>query len=174
MLKTKFFKLLTTAAIVATMAVPVMAEGETSNVNSYTAAGTGESKVTYTQESAFTVTIPKNIALQSDKQASYEVSVIGDIQGNQKVEVKPAESFMLKDSHGKTDVTATVTQSKTSFASDEIKDSEHPAKTTGTISAPGLTSGDWSGQLNFTVGINSTTNNNEGIITTEPEVNNRG
>lgn len=124
MLKTKIFKLLTTAAIVATMAVPVMAEGETSNVNSYTEAGTGHSTVTYTQESTFTVTIPKNIALQSDKQASYEVSVTGDIQGNQKVEVTPATSFTLSDSHGKNDVTASVSQKKTLFASDEIKDSE--------------------------------------------------
>lgn len=159
MLKTKFFKLLTTAAIVATMAVPVMAEGETTNVNSYTEAGTGHSTVTYTQESTFTVTIPKNIALESSKEATYEVSVAGDIQGNQEVKVTPATSFTLSDSHGKTDVTATVTQSKTSFASDEIKDSANPAKTTGTISAQNLTSGDWSGQLNFTVGINSTTNN---------------
>lgn len=115
-----------------------------------TTAGSQEATVTYKQESAFTVTIPKEITLSSDKTASYNVKVQGDISGNETITVTPDATVTLSDANGKTDVTGNITQAVTSFASTDVNTVEG-ASTTGSITANDLTAGSWSGQFNFTI-----------------------
>lgn len=56
----------------------------------------------------------------------------------------------MKDAKGKSDVTATITQTKTEFNSTEVNQADG-ASTTGTVSAPDLTAGSWAGALNFAI-----------------------
>ena len=154
MLKTKFLKLLATVAIVTSMAVPVMA-AESTEVNQYKLATTGESKVKYSLASTFTVSIPKTITLDTDhKTSTYTVKVKGDIYGNQKVTVIPTATFSLNDANGKRAVDATVKQDKKEFSVSEI--AGDGISTTGTITANGLSAGEWSGALNFTIATPNT------------------
>ncbi len=50
-------------------------------------------KVTYQQSSSYTVTIPKAIALGTNKQAAYSVMVAGNIDANQRVYVAPVDGI---------------------------------------------------------------------------------
>ena len=113
--------------------------------------GTQSATLSYDQDSSFTVTIPKTIALGSAKSATYNVNVKGDINANDVITVIPDSSIVMKDSKGKSDVSATITQEKTEFLQTEIVDDGND--TTGNISASKLTAGDWSGTLNFAINI---------------------
>ena len=157
MRKLKQISATTLAAIsmAATLVSPAFAETtgvtETQTINSATS---GSATVTYTQESSFTVSIPKKIELDgTTKSAEYTVKVKGDISNNEKVTVAPNSTFNLSDSHGKADVEATVTQTTQDFMPSGIN-SENGAETTGEISATALTAGDWTGQLNFDIALN--------------------
>ena len=120
------------------------------DVQTTTEAGTKQTTVTYTQDSSFTVTIPKNIALNTSKEATYDVKVQGDIKGNEAITVTPDSTVAMKDAKGKSDVTATITQTKTEFNSTEVNQADG-ASTTGTVSAPDLTAGSWAGALNLAI-----------------------
>lgn len=155
-------------SMAATLVTPAFAETpetpETSTtweITNDSVDKTAETKVTYTQESTFTVVIPKAIVLDGTaKSAGYTISVYGDISGNENVTVTPSEKFNLKDAHGKTDVEASVEQEKTAFTADEVnakapdENSKDGANTTGSISAASLTAGDWSGTFNFDIALN--------------------
>lgn len=115
-------------------------------------SGAQSTTVKYEQSSTFTVTIPKSIALGTNKSARYEVKAQGDIAGNESILVVPDETVTLSDKDGKDDVDCAVTQKKTKFAYNEISD-PNGANTNGEIAGEELTSGDWSGNLNFTITI---------------------
>lgn len=109
-------------------------------------------KVTYQQSSSYTVTIPKTIALGSEKQATYSVKVSGEIGSNQRVYVAPVDGiadsenldFHMSDLSGKkADVVATVTQSKTYWSSENVANAYE--ETNNSVSAPDLTAGTWEG-----------------------------
>lgn len=121
--------------------------GWTTEENSYE-----DIKVTYQHSSSYAVTIPKTIALDSKKQATYSVKVTGDIDANQRVYVAPVDGiadsenldFYMKDLSGKkADVAATVTHSKTYWSSEDVTDSYE--ETQNCVSAPDLTAGTWEG-----------------------------
>ena len=124
----------------------------------------------------FAVTIPKLIVLSGkDKTASYKVTVSGDIAGESSVNVVPDDGFTLYEESGnKDDVDATISQDKTKWsviAGDSTSDDDklkvdhiEYTEATGTISAPGLTAGAWSGEFNFNINLNTvlgTTNDAE-------------
>lgn len=109
-------------------------------------------KVTYQQSSSYTVTIPKTIALGSEKQAAYSVKVSGDIDANQRVYVAPVDGiadsenldFYMSDLSGKkANAVATVTQSKTYWNSEDVTAAYE--ETNNSVSAPDLTAGTWEG-----------------------------
>ncbi|MCI5500582.1 MAG: hypothetical protein MR409_01490 [Lachnospiraceae bacterium] len=171
MKKLKQISATTLAAIsmAATLVTPAFAEDaqtvqtgvtETQEISSAT---TGEATVTYTQDSTFTVSIPKKITLDgTSKSAEYTVTVTGDVSGNEYVTVTPDSSFTLKDSHGKADVTASVTdtdgngleESDCKFEASDIN-AEGGVSRTDAIKAADLTAGDWSGQLSFAIALNT-------------------
>lgn len=120
-----------------------------------------EIEVTYKQSSSYIVTIPKTIALGTNKQAVYSVKVTGDIDTNQRVYVAPVDGisstenidFYMKDQtpeSKKADVVATVTQNRLYWNSDDVASGHE--ETNNSISAPDLTTGNWKGT--FQVAIN--------------------
>ena len=152
--------LLVLAAIMTmTPTIPTMAaenpDNTTQSTQTTTEAGTQNSVVKYDQASAFTVTIPKSIALSSSKSAEYTVKVQGDVIGNEIITVTPDESVILSDSNGKDPVTGDITQEKTEFSSTEANARSGGGGTaTGSILANNLTSGDWSGNFKFVIRTN--------------------
>ena len=151
--------LLVLAAIMTmTPTIPTMAaenpDNTTQSTQTTTEAGTQNSVVKYDQASAFTVTIPKSIALSSSKSAEYTVKVQGDVIGNEIITVTPDESVILSDSNGKDPVTGDITQEKTEFSSTEVTARSGGGTATGSILANNLTSGDWSGNFKFVIRTN--------------------
>ena len=151
--------LLVLAAIMTmTPTIPTMAaenpDNTTQSTQTTTEAGTQNSVVKYDQASAFTVTIPKSIALSSSKSAEYTVKVQGDVIGNEIITVTPDESVILSDSNGKDPVTGDITQEKTEFSSTEANARSGGGTATGSILANNLTSGDWSGNFKFVIRTN--------------------
>lgn len=115
--------------------------------------GIKSATINYFQDSSFTITVPKSIALDSSKTATYNINVKGDINGNETIVVQPDTNIVMSDANGKPDVLATVAQEKTDFTvSDVMANSGEGTSTTGNIWAD-LTAGNWSGVLNFTISI---------------------
>ena len=104
--------------------------------------------VTVDRASFFDIIIPKEIVLNgNDGSASYEVSITGELAGDQALVVKPDDSFTLTEDGGKT-TPVTVTQDKDTFNYQDINNS---VKGNGTLSAPGISAGNWSGKFNFNI-----------------------
>ena len=121
-----------------------------------------EVKVTAVKTAEFTITVPKEIVMDgATATADYTVNVVGDIAGDQRITVQPDASFQLAEAGGKANVTATITQANTTFDYNEINvdvnsDGAITAGTDGktvdgSIAAPDLTAGDWSGKFNFNI-----------------------
>ena len=150
--------LVLTAIMTMTPTIPTMAaenpDNTTQSTQTTTEAGTQNSVVKYDQASAFTVTIPKSIALSSSKSAEYTVKVQGDVIGNEIITVTPDESVILSDSNGKDPVTGDITQEKTEFSSTEVNARSGGGTATGSILANNLNSGDWSGNFKFVIRTN--------------------
>ena len=151
--------LLVLAAIMTmTPTIPTMAaenpDNTTQSTQTTTETGTQNSVVKYDQASAFTVTIPKSIALSSSKSAEYTVKVHGDVIGNEIITVTPDTSVILSDANGKDPVTGDISQEKTEFSSTEVNARSGGGTATGSILANNLTSGDWSGNFKFVIGTN--------------------
>ena len=125
-----------------------------------------EIEVTYKQSSSYFVTIPKTIALDTEKKAVYSVKVTGDISAAQRVYVAPidgipsteAADFYMQDQasdNKKADVVATVTQSKFYWDSEEVANGYEAVD--NSVSAPDLTSGTWKGIFQMTIRLESHT-----------------
>ena len=121
-------------------------------------------KVTYQQSSSYTVTIPKTIALGTNKQAAYSVKVSGEIGSDQRVYVAPVDGitdsenldFYMSDLSGKkADVVATVTQNKTYWGSEDVANAYE--ETQNCVSAPDLTAGTWEGTFQVEIRLESNT-----------------
>lgn len=123
-----------------------------------------EIEVTYKQSSSYFVTIPKTIALDSEKKAAYSVRVTGDIGADQCVYVAPIDGipstedtdFYMKDQateNKKSDVVATVTQSKLHWSSEEV--AKGYEETDNSVSAPDLTAGTWEGLFQMAIRLES-------------------
>lgn len=116
------------------------------------ASGSKTAVVKYDQASSFTVTIPKSIVLDSNKTATYNVKVKGDILGNEIITVVPDATVTLNDANGKDPVTGTINQVKTEFLCNEIT-ADDGCSTDGKITADSLTSGNWSGVFRFSIDV---------------------
>ena len=116
------------------------------------AAGTAKTTVYADIDSENTVTLPKTIKLDpTGKNSDYSVNVKGDIAGTDMINVVPDSSFAMS-TDGKDSVTATVTQTKTSFNYTEVSaNGGDGTTTTGSVVAAGLTAGEWNGTFNFNV-----------------------
>lgn len=147
----RFLSFLSALCMVTAQSVPALAADSTQETN---IAGKQSAIVNYEQASAFSVTIPKAIVLNSDKNAAYNVKVKGDIAGNESVTVIPDATVTLNDANGKTPVTGTIDQVKTEFLCNEIA-ADDGCSTDGKITADSLTSGDWSGVFKFEIGTNA-------------------
>ena len=109
------------------------------------------SYVTYNQESAFTVTIPKSIELTKDvSTVSYKYSVQGDVEADKMVYVNTPSTVNLIDSNGKEDIILTVNHPKKYFTWYEV-DKLEGRTAIGYISFSGLSAGDWKGSLEFEI-----------------------
>lgn len=136
--KSKVMSTLMAGAMLVSSALPVVA------------AETQSCKVTYSQTSTYSVTIPQNVVLNANKTGTYEITVDGEIASNKKVVVAPQTSFTMTNKNNTNEkVTASVTQD-TNWSASEVNKS---TKKTGTISAQDLTAGDWEGSLIFTIDL---------------------
>ena len=109
---------------------------------------TEEVRVNVDRASFFDITIPKEIVLNGNNgNATYEVSMTGELAGDQALVVKPDDSFQLTEDGGKT-TPVTVEQDKNTFNYQDINNSE---KGNGTLSASGISAGNWSGKFNFNI-----------------------
>lgn len=117
-----------------------------------------EISVTYQQAASYFVTIPKTIALGTDKQAAYAVRVTGDIDTKQRVYVAPVDEitgaeeidfYMKEKDNKKEDVVATVTQNKTYWSFEDVANGHEEAN--NSISAPDLTAGTWEGTFQMEI-----------------------
>lgn len=128
---------------------------QAAETNTMSETGTKACDIKATIGSEFTVTLPKTITLDSKtKAADYTISCEGDLAGAESVTVTPDVSFAMTQ-NDKADVTATVTQTKTTFRSStyETALTDQEVKIggetiTGNITAPGLTAGTWDGTMN--------------------------
>jgi hypothetical protein len=186
-------KLMAAIPMVATLIAPMTAFAATSytttneSVTNVTSAITADADtnqvdVSVTQGSTFSVTIPKTIVLNGkvneDNQATYKVTVSGNIASNETINVVPSGSgtdasnnptFAMKDSAKvKSDLTATIKQTVTKFVDKQVTTSASDTakleaqtsgddKTTieGTVTIANLTSGSWTGNFNFAISLSA-------------------
>ena len=104
------------------------------------------------------VTIPKLITLSEEKTAGYDVSVKGHMEYALGVSVEPHDDYpdtegvnFAMSAEGENDVLATVVQPDTVWSQLEVTE-EGTAKL-GSVSAPGLSRGDWNGTLKFDINM---------------------
>lgn len=99
-----------------------------------------------------TATLEKNPDSDSGEYScNVPVSVQGNIAGNEYISVVPDKTVIMKQD-GKPDVTATITQEKTEFTYQDLKDG-NKATTTTKISTNRLTAGDWVGVYSYQVSL---------------------
>lgn len=133
-------------------------------------------EVSASRGSEFIITIPKKIVLNGKGEASFEVTVDADLAGCEMISVIPTargEGFVLTEKGGKASIDYTVTQQKQFFIAGgssstgleaEMELSETPAEgyviktreaatTLGTVSAPSISAGDWSGVFDFAIAL---------------------
>lgn len=127
-------------------------------------------EVTYDKSASYFVTIPKTIVLDSNKESTYSVKVEGDIPSNKNVYVAPVDAisqtneidFYMHDQgtkNTKADVVATVTHNKDTWDFEDA--SSGYEETNNSISALGLSSGEWKGTFNFNINLRDVANGDE-------------
>lgn len=139
--------------LIMTLSIPVLASG----INGPT---TEETQMIANVSSGWTVIIPKNISLINQSGAinkpgiytgSIPISVTGDIAINETITVTTEDSFDLVDENNSDIIKAEVTQGKTAFTYDDIRDSS--LVETNHIVKADLTPGNWSGILPFYINM---------------------
>lgn len=141
----------------STMTVSAFTSGPVISTTNLTAPGQQTVEVSVTIDAAYYVTIPTLIHPTVEDgvgSAEYRVNVKGDIEGNEQVTVTPDATFTMSQ-NGKDDVTASITQAKTTFNFEECAVMEDEVNVgtdaIGNINIPGLTSGPWEGSFVFTI-----------------------
>lgn len=140
-------------------ALPVYAEvTEEQNMDVSGGNATGTCIVEAEVGGDFTVTIPKKIVLSRDSYSStYEVTVSGNIAGDEKVIVSPDESFEMAQAN-KPSVKMAVTQDVTEFLAEDLAKEDENALVVGTtvfgtvsVQEGSFSAGKWEGTFNFTI-----------------------
>lgn len=118
----------------------------------------GKTEVYAGRGSTFTITIPEKITLNGgrgeENSAHYEVTVKGDIAGDEVINVVPDGSFKISQK-GKHDIQATNTMKKTAFsiAEDTMKELNRGVSTEGIIKVESITAGEWNGVFDFEISV---------------------
>ena len=152
-MREKFLSAMLGLSMIASMAVPTMnafaADAVNENQNFTESKPDASCEVILNgKDSNFSVTVPKNIVgTGKSGTLSYNVTIDGDIAGNEHVTVVPDASVTLKQNK-KADVVANVAQDRTEWAADEFSTNGN-----GTITYNGLSAGAWSGAFNFNIGL---------------------
>lgn len=81
----------------------------------------------------------------------YSVKASGDIAGNKELTITPKSESVVLTQKGKNDVTAHISQEKTTFSSDELANG---ASSTGKVTAS-LSAGSWSGSTEFIISLDT-------------------
>lgn len=133
-------------------------------------------EVSASRGSEFIITIPKKIVLDGQGEADYEVTVDADLAGCEVISVIPTargEGFILTEKGGKASIGYIVTQEKQFFIAggsvstgleaemelsgipegNYVIKTREAATTFGTISAPSISAGDWSGVFDFAIAL---------------------
>ena len=120
--------------------------------------GSNRVDVYVTQESSFSVKIPKKVILNGKlgetNSGSYEVEVQGNLASEDIVFVNPVEDLYMT-STGKTAIPTEVSQDKTSFRYADGVRIENSVKTQGTVTANGMTAGEWHGGFELEINMAS-------------------
>ena len=127
-------------------------------------------EVTYDKSASYFVTIPKTIVLDSNKESTYSVKVEGDIPSDKNVYVAPVDAisqtneidFYMHDQgtkNTKADVVATVTHNKDTWDFEDAASGYE--ETNNSISALGLSSGNWKGTFNFNINLRDVANSGD-------------
>ena len=127
-------------------------------------------EVTYDKSASYFVTIPKTIVLDSNKESTYSVKVEGDIPSDKNVYVAPVDAisqtneidFYMTDQSTKNikaDVVATVTHNKDTWDFEDAANGYE--ETNNSISALGLSSGEWKGTFNFNINLRDVANSGD-------------
>ena len=120
-----------------------------------------EVRVNVDVASSFTITIPKEIVLNgNDGSATYKVKCEGDIAGDQVICVVPDTSFTLNEDGGKF-TNVTVTQNDTDFTYVELNNAK---EYDGSLSAPEISAGNWSGSFYFNIEFNDNKLPQKGLL----------
>lgn len=164
---------------------------ELADITDTTYSTTSQAEVYCTQGSTFSVIIPKVITLDGEtKEGAYQVSVKGDITGNQKVRVEPditlgdkstsdttkTYNFIMSEQNAtvaqKDDITASIYGAddggaKITWTQSEIKADTYDGTgtTIGKITAEDITAGSWKGTFDFVIEL---TNGGSLDVTTPP------
>lgn len=141
------------AVVLAVGCVMFNAEvAKAADTNEVTTNDTSSASVSLEVPSTFSVLIPKTITITGNPgTGSYTVGVKGDIGSDKKVVVTPASTVTMSQA-SKTDIMATVAQTKTEWTYDEINTSTY-SETTGTLTTPSASAGIWTGTMTFTVSL---------------------
>lgn len=124
--------------------------------------------VTVSQGSSFIVSIPKNVSLNGSKGqnnlGTYTISVKGNIDATEVINVVPDSTFKLKDNSGrKKDIDAVITQNVKTFQIGDVSSNDKVTvteeniltgvSTEGKIETKELTAGSWTGFFNIKISL---------------------
>ena len=143
------------AGIVTEEVKPLIADQTEDTENEINHDGSSVTEVFAKITSSYSVLLPKKIDVSGIRQ-QYTVKCRGDISSDEKLSVVPTETVTLSDQSGagklKSDVVANVSQTKETWNYNELDRAEY-ASAQGMIFANGLTAGNWSGPLSFTISV---------------------
>lgn len=95
-----------------------------------------------------TIIVSGTPTADGDYVGEYSVGVSGDLSGDKTVSVAPETDTVTLKQSGKMDQSASITQDQTTFSSTDFANA---AKTTGRVTANGLTAGSWNSVTNFVI-----------------------
>ena len=105
-------------------------------------------------DSGLIVSLPTSVILSGVPDAQgkyigkYSIKATGNMSGDKIISVAPDNTNVPLTQKGKTDKSATITQTKTEFSSDDLKNS---VQTSGIIAADKLTAGSWNSSFDFNI-----------------------
>ncbi|MGO5053354.1 hypothetical protein ACTQ6A_12750 [Lachnospiraceae bacterium LCP25S3_G4] len=125
-------------------------------VEGTTDSSSREVAVYVTQASSYAVKIPKTVILDGKNgTGSYQVSVKGNISGNQKIKVAPKnDTIILEEQNAgvfkKDNVEATIIQPKREWTQNQVLNAEWTPEV-AYIAASNITAGSWKGSVAFDI-----------------------
>lgn len=158
------FKLLSSVLIASFLANPISGYASTTTgmletsqeVDSATIGKNyiGSATVKFNQEASFVVKVPKNIVLDSDGAGKYTVGVKGQIPSKSVVQILPDETVTMTAAKGiANDIVADVTQDKTIWTPEEVREDKFSESTNNTIQMRETDYANFEGTLNFGISL---------------------